>query len=146
VYEGKFSNNYPNGADTYTNGKGKKFYCSGWKNGDMGGDCRITSPTCIIIFDGKMVDNYRQGYGGSFVEATRTIYSGHYVKDKFEGRGISKKADGFYYDGYFSRGVENGQGVMITTDGRKIIGNFIDGKPYANCTITNNGTAPVKAN
>ena len=93
-------------------------------------------------FEGQFVDGKKQGQG-TYTFADGGKYEGTFTNDAIAGEGVRTYKNGdceasrrHRYEGEFSNGQPNEQGVYIGTDGGRYEGQFTDGEPSGQGTFT----------
>lgn len=87
--------------------------------------------------------NYKGGFSdgafhgqGELTYVTGESYEGDFVGGLRSGKGTYRWTDGAYYDGQWSEDQMNGEGTYYYpngSDGYKLVGSFVDGKPDGEC-------------
>jgi hypothetical protein len=65
---------------------------------------------------------------GTFIWESGNKFIGNYEKDQREGYGEMQWNDGSVYKGFWARGLQDGDGVLITADGKRKEGRFSSNK------------------
>ena len=73
---------------------------------------------------GEFLDGEKNGEGKMIYSDDGTEYTGHFVKNNFNGYGIMKWGNGIEYKGNFSDNYLEGEGILYNNDGEKYEGNF----------------------
>lgn len=125
-HEGEFFNGQRNGRGIYTNPDGFR-YEGGFANGKFSGRGELILPNGNR-YEGEFVNGQKDGYGNELRASDGLRYEGRYVKGIMHGKGAFLYPNGDRYDSQFIDGHPNGPGIYTHADGRRVQGDFANGK------------------
>lgn len=134
-YTGEFVNDKKHGHGTWMNWTGTKSFTGQFVNDRIMGDGVLTffnKTTLTGNFDG--VDFY--GFGVLKDQLGAVIYEGNFLRNKKNGRGVMRYANGDCYDGIFVKDKKCGQGTMVFADKSVYSGRFYNDKRHGEGTMT----------
>ena len=99
--------------------------------GKMTGKCKFVFQGGGI-YNGEVINGVATGKGKYIYKNPEKTYEGDFKNNKKHGNGVLV-TEKYTYDGQFADGQMNGKGTLKWKDGKKLIGEFKDGKPEGEC-------------